>query len=265
MNAGAAAAGLPRVLATPAACSLPTSPLSNDVRRHGAAAPAGPWCGPLGGQVSGQVPGLAPGRLASPLHSPSHGPLHSPLHSHFPGHAPAAGSASLGEQFARALDEQGGDHETAPPSEVGAPSGLLAWPPAPTLPVPGAAASAPAAAPAAVPARAAPDAVSAVASAAHIAAAAPLTREPPDIGQAWELSLHEPDGGLVLSLRAERVAGPTAAGVATPPAWSLAISAPAAEAAALQRLAPRLAERLAARALAPAHLRIAARHESHGD
>jgi hypothetical protein len=254
MNAGAAAAGLPKVLASaPAACSLPASPLLNDVRGHGAGARARPWCGPLGGQVFGQVPGQAPGRGDIPLHSP------------FPGQAPAAGSASLGEQFARALNEQGGDDETAPPPEAGAPSGLLPWPPAPTLLAPGAAAAAPGAPPAAVPARAAPDAVSAVASAAPIAAAAPLTLAPADIGQAWELSLHEPDGGLVLSLRAERVAASSLLTASAQPAWSLAISAPVAEAAALQRLAPRLAERLAARALAPAHLRIAAEHEPHPD
>ena len=262
MNAGAAAAGLPKVLASaPAACSLPASPLLSNVRGHGAAPPAGPWGGLLGGQVLGQVPGQAPGRGASPLH----GPLHGALHSHFPGQAPAAGSACLGEQFARALNERGGDDETALPADAGAPSGLLPWPPAPTLLAPSAAPAPPAAAPAAVPARAAPDAVSAAASAAHIAAAAPVTLAPADAGQAWELSLHEPDGGLVLSLRAERIAASTLTTPGAQPAWSLAINAPAAEAAALQRHAPRLAERLAARALAPAHLRIAADHEPNPD
>jgi hypothetical protein len=87
---------------------------------------------------------------------------------------------------------------------------------------------------------------------------------PVDAGQVWELSLNEPDG-LVLSLRAERVAQPACVTGSPPPGWTLAITAPAAEAAALQRHAPRLAERLAARALAPAHLRIATECEPHAE
>lgn len=256
MNAGIAAAGLPKMGASaPAGCGVAASTLSSDVRGHGVGEPAGLWRGPLAGQVPGQVHGRVTGQA----------PGCGPLHSHFPGQAPAAGSASLGEQFARALNEQGGDEETALPAEASPPSGLLPWPPAPTLLAPGAAPSPPAAAPAAVPARAAPDAVSAAASAAHVAAAAPLTLAPAEAGQAWELSLHEPDGGLVLSLRAERVAASTLTTANAQPAWSLAINAPAAEAAALQRHAPRLAERLAARALAPAHLRIAADQEPNPD
>jgi hypothetical protein len=78
------------------------------------------------------------------------------------------------------------------------------------------------------------------------------------------LSLAEPDG-LVLSLRAERVMQPACASGGPPPGWTLSITALAAEAAALQRHAPRLAERLNARALAPAHLRIAADGDPHAD
>ena len=135
MSAGIAAAGLPKMWTSAPACSVPAAPLSSEVRGHGAAVPAGPWCGPLAGplagQVPSQVPGQAPGRGSSPLQGPLPGHVH--------GQAPSAVSASLGEQFARALNEQGGDDEIALPAEAGAPSGLLPWPPVPTPLAPGAA------------------------------------------------------------------------------------------------------------------------------
>jgi hypothetical protein len=175
--------------------------------------------------------------------------------------SPAAPTTRLGEQFARALEEQGGDDDAAPPRETASPAGLLPWPPAPPAPSIG---MAPTPAPPAGAARATSDAVTAAAKSHDVAAAAPLTVVQADAGQVWELSLNEPDG-LVLSLRAERVAQPAGISGSPPPGWTLAITAPAAEAAALQRHAPRLAERLAARALAPAHLRIAGERESRGE
>jgi hypothetical protein len=172
--------------------------------------------------------------------------------------SPAASTTRLGEQFARALEEQSGDDDSALPRETESPAGLLPWPPAPPAPSIG---MAPTPAPPAGAARATCDAVTAVAKSHDVAAAAPATVAQADAGQVWELSLNEPDG-LVLSLRAERVAQPASISGSPPPGWTLAITAPAAEAAALQRHAPRLAERLAARALAPAHLRIAGERES---
>jgi hypothetical protein len=176
--------------------------------------------------------------------------------------SPAAPTTRLGEQFARALEEQGGDDDAAPPRETESPAGLLPWPPAPPPPSIG---MAPTPAPLAGAAGASSDAVAAAAKSHEVAAAAPpATVAQADAGQVWELSLNEPDG-LVLSLRAERVAQPASISGNPPPGWTLAITAPAAEAAALQRHAPRLAERLAARALAPAHLRIAGERESRGE
>ena len=173
----------------------------------------------------------------------------------------SARDSRLGDRFARALDEQSGQEDLAPPRETEPPIGLRSWPPSPPAACAGMAP--PPALPAAVP-RASTPAVTAAGQPAEIAAPAPVAR--PDSGQGWELSITEP-GGFVLSLRAERVAVPASAtAAATAPAWLLAIDAPAAQAAALQRHAPRLAQRLAARALAPAHVRIDARHESqHGD
>lgn len=178
-----------------------------------------------------------------------------------PGQSPPASTSRLGEQFARALEEQGADEEAGAPREGEPPAGLLPWPPAPPAPSMG---MAPPSAPPAGAAHASSDAVTAAAKSRDITAAAPATVTQADAGQVWELSLNEPDG-LVLSLRAERVAQPASITGNPPPGWTLAITAPAAEAAALQRHAPRLAERLAARALAPAHLRIAADRESRGE
>lgn len=178
-----------------------------------------------------------------------------------PNQPPAASTSRLGEQFARALEEQGADEEAGAPREADPPAGLLPWPPAPPAPSMG---MAPPAAPPAGATHASSDAVTAAAKSRDISAAAPATVAQADTGQVWELSLNEPDG-LVLSLRAERVAQPAGITGHPPPGWTLAITAPAAEAAALQRHAPRLAERLAARALAPAHLRIAADRESRGE
>ena len=181
--------------------------------------------------------------------------------SQTPSQSPPASTSRLGEQFARALEEQGADEEAGPPREAEPPAGLLPWPPAPPTPSIG---MAPPSAPPAGAAHASSDAVTAAAKSRDISAAAPVTVSQADTGQVWELSLTEPDG-LVLSLRAERVAQPACIPANPPPGWTLAITAPAAEAAALQRHAPRLAERLAARALAPAHLRIAADRESRGE
>jgi hypothetical protein len=175
--------------------------------------------------------------------------------------SPAASTSRLGEQFARALEEQGADEEAGAPHEAEPPAGLLPWPPAPPTPSMG---MAPPSAPPAGAARASSDAVTAAAKSRDISAAAPATVSQADAGQVWELSLNEPDG-LVLSLRAERVAQSASITGNPPPGWTLAITAPAAEAAALQRHAPRLAERLAARALTPAHLRIAGDRESRGE
>lgn len=215
----------------PVASPLPLGSLASEVR------------GQASGQGPGQLPGQNPGYTSGP---PS-------------GHSATAAAGRLGEQFARALDEQGGNEDMTPSCDAGPPAGLLPWPPAPATP---SAAMAPPSAPTAGPHRATADSVSAAAQSRDIAAAAPATVAQADAGQVWELSLNEPDG-LVLSVRAERVAQPSYATGITPPAWALSITAPAAEAAALQRHAPRLAERLAARALAPAHLRIAADRESH--
>lgn len=183
--------------------------------------------------------------------------------------APNATSAANGDDAADAAD---GAEATEPVDAAGvSAAGLLDWPLAfpvcnalvPPPPSPSSSATAAPAAAAALAASA--HAVTACAEAGPASAATPTTVAQPDSGLAWELSIAEP-GGLVLSLRAERVAAPASATTTAPPAWSLAINAPAAEAAALQRHAPRLAERLAARALAPAHVRIAAQHESqHGD
>jgi hypothetical protein len=197
--------------------------------------------GPTPGHASGHASGPASGRGS--------------------GHLPAASAGRLGEQFARALDEQGGNEDMTLPREAEPPAGLLPWPPAPATPC---VAMAPPPAPAAGPHRAATDSVSAAAQSREIAAAAPLTVAQADAGQVWELSLNEPDG-LVLSVRAERVVQPLSATGIAPSAWALSVNAPAAEAAALQRHAPRLAERLAARALAPAHLRIAGDRDPHGE
>jgi len=165
---------------------------------------------------------------------------------------------ALGEQFARALEQCAGtdDASAVPPAEAAA----VPWPgpPLPPLPLPAQPSAAPA--PAAAALRTAPSVANA---AARPRDAAPLQLSLPEPGGVWELSLNEPDG-LQLWLRAERVAAPAAAGGA-PAAWSLAISALGADAAALQRHAPRLADRLAARALAPAHLRITAERDTRGD
>jgi hypothetical protein len=177
-----------------------------------------------------------------------------------PNQLPAASTSRLGEQFARALEEQGADEEAGPPRETEPPAGLLPWPPAPPPSIGMAPPSAPPAGAACTPS----DAVTAAAKSRDVTAAAPNTVAQTDTGQVWELSLNEPDG-LVLSLRAERVVAPASPTGSPPPAWTLAITAPAAEAAALQRHAPRLAGRLNARALAPAHLRIAADRDPHAD
>ena len=214
--------------------------------------PAVPGASPLMPEIRGQATGLAGGQPACP--SPSPAPR-----------APAGSSAALdrlGQQFARALDEQEGAEDASALREADVPAGLP-WPPAPPA-ASTAMAPAPAPAPPSAASRAPGDAVAAAAKAQDIASAAPTTVAQVEQGQVWELSLNEPDG-VVLSLRAERVAAPASPTGVAPAAWSLAINAPAAEAAALQRHAPRLAERLAARALAPAHVRIAARHEPHGD
>jgi hypothetical protein len=178
-----------------------------------------------------------------------------------PNQPPAASTSRLGEQFARALEEQGADEEAGAAREAEPPAGLLPWPPAPPAPSIG---MAPPSAPPAGAAHASSDAVTAAAKSHEVAAATPANVAQADTGHVWELSLNEPDG-LVLSLRAERVAQAACVTGHPPPGWTLAITAPAAEAAALQRHAPRLAERLAARALAPAHLRIAADRESRGE
>jgi hypothetical protein len=178
-----------------------------------------------------------------------------------PGQPSTASAIRLGEQFARALEEQGGDEEGALARESEPPAGHLQWPPAPPTPSVG---MAPPPAPPAGAARTSSEAVIAAAKSHDVACAASATMSPVDAGQVWELSLNEPDG-LVMSLRAERVAQPACVTGSPPPGWTLAITAPAAEAAALQRHAPRLAERLAARALAPAHLRIATEREPHAD
>jgi hypothetical protein len=206
----------------------------------------------LASEVRGQAPGQTPGHTSGPAS----------------GHSAAASAGRLGEQFARALDEQGGDEDMPLPCEAEPPSGLLPWPLAPATP---SVAMAPPSAPSAPTAgthRATADSVTAAAQSRDIAAAAPATVAQADAGQVWELSLNEPDG-LVLSVRAERVAQrvaqPSSATGTTPPAWTLSINAPAAEAAAMQRHASRLAERLAARALAPVHLRIAGDRDRHGE
>jgi hypothetical protein len=215
----------------------------------GSAAAAAPMAG-----------GCAPMASALPANQPPSEVRGQPM-SQMASQSPAASTSRLGEQFARALEEQGADEEAAPPREAEPPAGLVPWPPAPPTPSMG---MAPPLAPPAGAARASPDAVTAAAKSHEVAAAAPATVAQADAGQVWELSLNEPDG-LVLSLRAERVAQPASISGNPPPGWTLAITAPAAEAAALQRHAPRLAERLAARALAPAHLRIAGERESRGE
>lgn len=223
----------------------------------GAAATMAPMAGACGPLVAGGGP-LASSSPASVLVSEVRG--------HWPGQPASAATSRLGEQFARALEEQGADEDAAPLREAEAPAGLLSWPPAPPTPTPTPNPSVGMAPPSAPPAafHAACDAVTAVAKSHDVAAAATATVVQADTGQVWELSLAEPDG-LVLSLRAERVMQPACASGGPPPGWTLAITAPAAEAAALQRHAPRLAERLNARALAPAHLRIAADRDPHAD
>ena len=165
---------------------------------------------------------------------------------------------ALGVQFARALDQRSGDEAPAPavpPDAAAMPwCGLL-----PACLPPGLSAGAPLPpAPASAPA----DAAAAVHAAAAPGDAAPLLLAAAEPGAAWELSLNEPDG-LQLALRAERQAGPAAGGL--PAAWQLVVSASGADAAALQRHAPRLAERLFARGLAPAHLRIEPEHAAAQD
>jgi hypothetical protein len=239
MNLRAAAIAPPVGACSPVASPLPLNLLAPEVR------------GQAPGQAHGQVPGRMPGQIPGNT---------SGLPS---GHSLAASAGRLGEQFARALNEQGGGDDMPPLHEAEPPVGLLQWPPAPATPP---VAMAPPSPPSTGPHRATADPVTAAAQSRDITAAAPATVAQADSGQVWELSLNEPDG-VVLSVRAERVAlPPSAAGSGTPtPAWTLSINAPAAEAAALQRHAPRLAERLAARALAPAHLRIAGDPDPHGD
>jgi hypothetical protein len=227
------------------ASPLPLGSLAYEVRGHASGQVPGRMPGQAHGQVPGGMPGQAPGHTSGP---PS-------------GHFLAASAGRLGEQFARALNEQGGDDDKPPLREAEPPSGLLQWPPAPATPP---VASAPPSAPSAGAHRATADSVTAAARLHDIAAVAPATVTQADAGQVWELSLNEPDG-LVLSVRAERVAMPVSASGMAPPQWTLSINAPAAEAAALQRHAPRLAERLAARALAPAHMRIAGDRDSLGE
>ncbi|HSW08332.1 hypothetical protein [Aquabacterium sp.] len=69
----------------------------------------------------------------------------------------------------------------------------------------------------------------------------------------WEVSMQD-SRGVAITLRAMRPADVQLAGQAAP--WTLAISAPGLEAAALLRHAPRLDERLKARALTLTHVRI---------
>jgi hypothetical protein len=233
MNLRASAIAPPVGACMPVASPLPLGSLASEVRGHG----SGRMPGPIPGHASGPASGLASG------------------------HLPAASAGRLGEQFARALDEQGENENLTLPCDAGPPAGLLPWPPAPAQP---SVAMAPTSAPSAGPHRAPADSVTAAAQSRDIAAAAPATVAQAAAGQVWELSLNEPNG-LVLSVRAERVAMPVSATGMEPPQWTLSINAHAAEAAALQRHAPRLAERLAARALAPAHLRIAADRESRGE
>lgn len=221
--------------------------------------PTAPGALPLTSEIRGQAAGPAAGQPASPPASNLPGPYaRSGAH-------PSAALHQLGQQFARALDEQGGAEDAPPPLETGLPAGPLPWPPAPPAPAAAPAPPSPSAA-----SRAPAHAVAAAVKAQDIAPAMPTSVAQVEQGQVWELSLNEPDG-VVLSLRAERVAAPASPGLPgspagdTPPAWSLVVNAPAAEVAALQRHAPRLAERLAARALAPAHVRIASRHDLQGD
>jgi hypothetical protein len=237
MNLRAAAIAPPVGACMPAASPLPLGSLASEVRGHG----SGRMPGPIAGHASGHASGPASGQAS--------------------GHLPAACVGRLGEQFARALDEQGANESMTLPCDAGPPAGLLPWPPAPAPP---SVAMAPPSAPSTGAQRATADSVTAAAQSRDIAAAAPATVAQADAGQVWELSLNEPDG-LVLSVRAERVAMPVSATGMEPPQWTLSINAHAAEAAALQRHAPRLAERLAARALAPAHLRIAGDRDPHGE
>ena len=118
--------------------------------------------------------------------------------------AAAASAGRLGEEFARALEEQGADEDTVLHREPEAPAGLQPWPPAPPAPSTG---MAPAPAPVAAPCHAPTDAIAAATKLQDMAPAAPTAITQVDAGQVWELSLYEPDG-LALSLRAERVSAP---------------------------------------------------------
>jgi hypothetical protein len=220
----------------------------------------------------------APTNLLAPAAALSSALPAGPLEAQAPGDAFAqllrdkAGPALPGARDGRSAAQRTEETQDADDPAAGFPEPpTVAPPPTPALPCDAAGAwRAMPLPPHAAPATGSPaPAMVDTAPAAPIAAAlrmSPGSAAPPSIlcsepAAAWEVSLRDPRG-VVITLRAERPEGPRDPGHAAP--WTLTIAAPALDAAALLRHAPRLNERLKARALTPAHLRIDAGDERGG-